>query len=575
MESSNKKNLIWFVISLLASFFIGLEAVENVFRYDFLIQDDARQHVVWLEQYLDPELFDGNLIASYFQSVLPDGYRYLYRLLAALGISPIGVSKVIPVFLYTAIAVFTYRLTTTFLRSPLAGFFSTSILTYTLLFTTVVSSATPRAFLNLFFLSFLYYWVHRSTVGTWISLVFLGLYYPQTMLVAAGTGILSLIRLDTWRVRVSANRDLIYRVLGVITITLAFAGYFLLLKPSDYGPIVTRAQAVTDAAYLKGGRSSFFSESFLGFWLFGGRSGLLPGGFSFFQPRLLLVCTALPVLWAFPQYFPLVKQIDRRVFILARLVAASIALYALAHLLLFKLHLPSRYTQHSIRVVMAILSGITLCVIFDALRIWLTRQRVHFARKIAPFVLSIAALLVLIYPVYLSQVKDNFPKTGYIVGHYPKIYQFFQAQPKDSLIASLEKEAANIPAFSLRSVLVAPEYGVAYHRGYYQQFRQRVKDLIEATFSENNQVLVRFVEKYEIDFFMVNENTFSAGFFVENNDWPQEYDVFIEPLKRRRGLEDRSALSATIETCTVVQSKGMLLLDAGCIVEDSSSSPQS
>ena len=92
---------------------------------------------------------------------------------------------------------------------------------------------------------------------------------------------------------------------------------------------------------------------------------------------------------------------------------------------------------------------------------------------------------------------------------------------------------------------------------------------MEATFSANKRVLVTFVEKYGIDFFMVKENTFSAGFFVENNDWPQEYDVFIEPLIRRRGLEDRSALSATIETCTVVQSKGMLVLDANCVVEDS------
>ncbi|MEM9978586.1 MAG: hypothetical protein AAF808_13250, partial [Cyanobacteria bacterium P01_D01_bin.2] len=380
MESSNKQYSIWLFVSVLASFFLGLEAVENVFRYDFLIQDDARKQVVWLEQYLDPTLFDGNLIANYFQSVLPDGYRYLYRLLAFLGISPIGASKLIPVFLYTAIAFFTYRLTTTFLRSPLAGFFSTSILTYTLMFTTVVSSATPRAFLNLFLLSFLYYWVHRSRVGTWVSLLFLGLYYPQTMLVAAGTGILSLVRLDTWRVRISANKTLIYLVFGVIAITLAFAGHFLFLKTSDYGPIVTRAQAVTDAAYLKGGRSSFFSGSFLGFWLFGGRSGILPGGFSFFQPRLLLICTVLPILWAFPKYFPLVKQLDRNIFILARLLIASVALYTLAHLFLFKLHLPSRYTQHSIRVVMAILSGITLAIILDALRVWLTRQRSLFAR---------------------------------------------------------------------------------------------------------------------------------------------------------------------------------------------------
>ena len=35
-------------------------------------------------------------------------------------------------------------------------------------------------------------------------------------------------------------------------------------------------------------------------------------------------------------------------------------MYALAHLLIFRLHLPSRYTQHSLRMVMSLAAGIVL-----------------------------------------------------------------------------------------------------------------------------------------------------------------------------------------------------------------------
>ncbi|NER79689.1 MAG: hypothetical protein F6K42_08915 [Leptolyngbya sp. SIO1D8] len=566
MKSSQKKSMIWLSATLLMSFLFSLKTISNVFKYEFIIQDDARQHVVWLEKYLDASLFQGDLISNYFQSVLPAGYTYLYKLLAYWGISPIEASKVIPVFLYTATAFFAYRLTTRFLRAPLAGFLSTSILTYTLLFNPDVSSATPRAFLNLFLLAFLYYLTKQSKVGVWTNLVFLGLYYPQTMLVAAGTGILSFIRLDIRKARVFVDRNLFYLVIGLVAITLVLSGYCLFLKDSTYTPIVTKVQAMADPAYLEGGRSGFFSNSFSDFWLFGGRSGVLPGGILFFRPNLLLGFIALPFLSLFPKSFPAIKQINKKVSVLARLLITSMLLYGLAHLLLFDLHLPSRYTQHSFRIVMAILSGMTLYILLDGIRLWLLGLRGNFVSASSRLVAPTFALLILLYPVYLTQVSDKFPKTGYVVGRYPKIYRFFQEQPKDILIASLSKEAANLPAFSLRSVLVAPEYGIAYHRGYYEPFRQRVKDLVEATFSEERSILLTFIEKYGIDFFMIEEETFVEGFFVENNVWPADYDAFIELIKHKQGLEDKSALAATVESCTALQSKDLLVLDANCVV---------
>lgn len=561
---------LWLSASLFMGLFMSLNAIDRVFKYDFLIQDDARQHVVWLERYLDSSLFHGDLIADYFQSVAPFGYSWMYQAIAFLGISPIWVSKLVPVPIYLLSIFFCYRLTLSFFRIPIVGFFSASILMYTLMFKSDISSGTPRAFLNIFLLGFLYYLGRHSKIGSWISLIFLGFYYPQAMLVASGTGVLSLVRFNGLKLKISDNKELIKLVLGVILITLVFSGYFLLFKDSEFGPVVTKIQAIQDAAYLDGGRSGFFSDNFFQFWLFGGRSGMLPGGFDFFQPRILFLGFLLPILCAFPKYFPAVKNIDKKVGILLKLLTASISLYVLAHLFLFKFHLPSRYTQHSIRIILAISSGITLYVLADAIREYLAQTQVNFLRLFSSFIYLFFVGLILIYPVYLKQAWGSFPNTGYVVGRYPELYRFFQEQPSDTLIASLSKEAANIPAFSLRSVFVAPEFGIAYHRGYYEQFYGRVKDLMEAMFSENRQSLIKFIEQYEIDFFLIEEDTFLAGSFAENNAWSSDYDDIVEPIKNKRGLESKSALASLTHTCTVLKTKDMLVLDAKCLIKQAS-----
>jgi len=53
-----------------------------------MVQDDARQHVFWMQRFLDPALFPRDLIADYFQSVAPAGYTAIYQMMAGVGINP-------------------------------------------------------------------------------------------------------------------------------------------------------------------------------------------------------------------------------------------------------------------------------------------------------------------------------------------------------------------------------------------------------------------------------------------------------------------------------------------------------
>ena len=83
-----------------------------------------------------------------------------------------------------------------------------------------------------------------------------------------------------------------------------------------------------------------------------------------------------------PRQLPLLKQISPNLKLLFQILLAGIVLFVIAHLLLFKLHLPSRYTNHSFRIVLAIETAIVLCVILDAIFHWINKQPSSQTRKI-------------------------------------------------------------------------------------------------------------------------------------------------------------------------------------------------
>ena len=93
---------------------------------------------------------------------------------------------------------------------------------------------------------------------------------------------------------------------------------------------------------------------------------------------------------------------------------------------------------------------------------------------------AIASGLLIALTIFYPVDEPGFTRTNYRPGRVPSLYEFFQQQPKNILIASLALEANNLPNFANRSVLVAPEYAIPFNVGYYQDFSQITSDLIRA-----------------------------------------------------------------------------------------------
>ena len=543
--------IFWFSLSLTFSAIYSLLGLREAFSAEYIVQDDARQHVFWMQRFLEPNLFPKDLIADYFQSVAPAGDTALYQAIAHLGIEPLLLSKLLPGLLGLVSTAYCFGVCIQLLPVPAAGFIATLLLTQSLWLKDDLVSATPRAFIYPIFLAFLYYLLRRSLLLSCVAIALMGLFYPQGLFIAA---IILILRLLHWRRKLpqlSLNRnDYLFCAVGLGVAVLVMLPF--VLKTSVFGPTITAAVARNLPEFLPGGRSAFFFDNPFDYWLFNYRSGFLP-----IRPVVLAVGLLLPILVRFPSYFPLTQQITRNVAILPQTAIASAVMFFAAHALLFKLHLPSRYSEHSLRIVLALAAGITFTVLWDTLR-QAYRQRVLVLTAVA-----LLGIALLFYPSF----DKNFPNTKYKVGNFPSLYHFFQAQPKDSLIASLSEEANNLPTFAKRSILVGREYAIPYHQGYYRQIQQRTLDLIQAQYSPNLAIVKSFIQQYGVDFWLLEQEAFTPEYLIRSR-WLRKFPVAKASITQ---LQESitPALSSFKQPCTVFEIKNLAVLQTACILETS------
>jgi hypothetical protein len=567
----------WLLFSLALSLIYIMLTIQPSFGYEYLVQDDARQHVFWMQQFRDPDLFPKDLIAQYFRSIVPAGYIALYEMAAQIGINPMGLSRWLPIGLGLATTGFCYGICVKILPIPVVGFVATFLLTQNLWTKDDLVSGTPRAFFYPLFTAFLFFLLQRPEKPFWKSLipclvVFLlqGLFYPQTLLLSCGVLVLNLIPWDKRQLPQRADWGFMAAGLGVAALVLLpFA-----LQTSEYGPVITAAEARSLPEFAEHGRVRYFVPP-LEYWLSWMRSGIFP---SLWVPPLLLSGFLLPFL----KRLPLLQQVRPNVKLLTDVIVASLVWFGLAHILLFRLQLPSRYTQHSFRVVFAVAAAIALAALFDGFSRWLnTAPSQRWKALGLTTVLAIALITISPTPT------KSYPYLVYVVGRTPALYQFFQHQPKDIMIASLAQEVNNVPTFAQRSILTGREYALPYHKGYYKELRQRTVDLIAAQYTPDLAKLQAFIRQYGIDFWVVEQESFKT-YYVKDDFWLRQYEPEVSGAIAQLESGQKSALAKLRKRCSVLQSDRSAVpglkvnlreagqvevLNAGCLLEANWHSP--
>lgn len=581
---SNRQLIFWFSFSLTCAAMFGLLGLRTAFSNPYVVQDDVRQHVFWMQRFLDPELFPNDLIADYFASVAQPGYKVVYQLGAAVGIDPMVFCKVLPMVLGLITTGYCFGVCLQLLPVPAAGFVSTLLLNQSLWFKDDLVSGTARAFMYPLFLGFLYYLLRRSLLPCLVALALQGLFYPSAMLISAGVLVVRLVRWEQGKLRWSSDRrDYFFCAIGLgVTLLILLP---LALESSPFGPATTAAEARTMPEFADEGRTRFFLNSPFEFWLYADRSGFLPYEWVrlplFYFPVVLL---SLGVLLLYelrhPSRFPLVTQLTHNISILSEIAIVSVGLYLAAHALLFKLYLPSRYMQYSVRIVTALAGAIAFIVLLETIFRW-AEQRTHPQHNRRPFwalILTALSGVALIFSLILFQFKGiPWPSMkSYFVGSVPEVYEFLLQQPKDTLIASLGPLVDDLPSFTKRSVLISREYALPYHKGYYTQFRQRAIDLINAQYSPDLQQVRRFIQQYGVDYWVVTRS-YLDSYLSQNpsqkqpppeleSQWLKQFPATAEARQKwEQGMIP--ALPSLAERCSVFKNKNLVVLQASCIAD--------
>ncbi|MEM1171146.1 MAG: hypothetical protein AAGJ08_19220 [Cyanobacteria bacterium P01_H01_bin.35] len=638
------QKIFWLILSLTFTTIYSLLALKEAFSGEYIVQDDARQHVFWMRRFLDPELFPNDLIADYFQSVAPWGYKTFYWLFSQVGIDPMFLNKLLPLGLSLVTAAYCFGICFEILPIPFAGFIASVLLSQNLWFQDDIASGTPRAFLYPLFLAVLYYLLRKSLLPFLVAIALLGLFYPQYVILTALILIFRFLDWEKGRFCLSKNReDYIFSGLGLGVSLLVIL--FYALNSSNYAPVITASQAKILPEFGEAGRSVFFLQNSWDFFIFGGRSGILPK--RLFLPHILIVGLFLPIVFQkqegrkkkeeektynlfqkqearskkeegetdkFPILFqkqeakikkqeegktynlpilfqkqegrkkkeeekiynldnginflrqlPLLKQITPKIKLLPQILLAGVALFVTAHLLLFQLHLPSRYTNHSFRIVLTIATAIVLCITLEGIFQWVSQQPSSKNRRIIGLIIIGFLGILLIGDMSLWK---NFPYPDYQKGKSPEIYEFFAQQPKDILIASLSEEADYIPTFSQRSVFFAWEYAIPYHLGYYSQIKQRATEFIFAQYHSDIQWMENFIDTYGIDFLILDRQAFMSKYALKNPWLRQWYYQMGNQIEMNLQNGNIPAIVGTIDKCSVLETKKLWVLEADCILNE-------
>jgi len=547
-------------LSLTFAAIYAILGLKQVFSGQYMVQDDARQHVFWMMRFVDPELFPNDFIANYFQSVAPAGYSTLYKLAATVGIHPLFFHKILPLFLGLISTYYCFGLCLEMLPVPMTGFIASLLLNQHMWMTDDLASTTPRAFIYPIFLAFLYYLSRSALLPCLGAIALIGLFYPPYALVAAGILVLRLLCWENGGLRLSGDRtNYLFCSTGLGVIFLVMLPYAL--DNSEFGPTYTAAEAKQMTEFAPNGRNAFFRPNPVDYWLTGRGSGMFPK--SLFTPVTHCVGLLFPLLLFLRSAFPLANQIQSKIWLLLQLFIASSAMFFAAHATIFKLYQPGRYTAYSLRFIVVFISAISLTLIIDAVGNWASKSATIFdVKNLAALIMTATiAIAVVLYPCLV----EKFPTVGYVEGKMPGLYNFFGQQPKDILIASIAAETDKLPTFSQRSVLVAKEYAVPYQKGYYSRYRQRVTDLIRAQYTPDRTVLQKFINQYGVDFWMLDRNALTLQ-YLEEYGWIDQFDTTTQAmLSLKQGKIP--ALASAMTSCAVFQNEIVVVLDASCIVK--------
>ncbi len=554
LPTLNAKNVGLVALGLTAAFLIG----QGVTLFNpYALNDDGRQQTYWMQQWLDPELYQNDLLTEYAKFYVPWGVKAV-NYIAAQVVNPLLFSKLLTLILFVVAGSFVFALALQ-LGDELTAYFAVCFFTLFGSFMMKISGGLSQSFVYPMLLAYLYFISRDRIAAAGVTIGLQGVFNPYLFVLCAATQILYLahtrqkeifsVVMWVWGVfrkpqqvianparsrrTVAASR---YRrkepvkaqpmapvpfMLCQIPILLGFFAVLLkhlFLYNPKIGSLVTAAQMAGLPEYGPHGRywlypvPSFFREIILEPWIFnaGFENTGLVASWLFVIALILMVALAIRNREAAPD-FDYYKGF--RVFLY--LAPASLVLYIAARMVLLKLFIPSRYLEYSINVFYCLVAAICLRIVVESCGL-----------KKHGRVIVAALLLIGGIRLYGLSVFDY--------SQYADLYKFLHTTPKSALTAGHPELMDNTLTFGRRKALVTYELSHTWIQPYWDEIRQRTFDLFKAYYSNNPEDVREFSRKYNIDYLVVRESDFYAPKLRKPKYFPP-FDDYIKDIAKPCG----------------------------------------
>jgi hypothetical protein len=350
-----------FVFGLLAALYSQYSALTN----EYVIHNDVRQWLYYVQQWANPELFQDDLLTELTKALQPWGMTLVYRA-ASLFVDPLYFSKLLPVILLPIAAWYFFRLVE--LRAGLfAGLLGGVIFIVVPAFLHGMVGGLSRSFGFPLLLAFLFYQSKEDYPKSALVLVLQALVHPMTSVVCVASYGLSFLHVRRPYVALPPLKSGCYAA-ACLAVGLILGLKYLSPPNPSLGSVTMRAAMVGKPEFYKGagirGRTKVLPVEPM--YQMAVKSTLDPligramvqryrrgvGPVSSFLKEshkiaLYLIFIAAP----FYLVWEARKKKIRIPWPIVHIVLASLVLYQLANLVFFKLYAPSRYLVFSMPVV--------------------------------------------------------------------------------------------------------------------------------------------------------------------------------------------------------------------------------
>jgi hypothetical protein len=531
----------------------------------YLVQDDARHFVVWFRRMLDPALFPDDIMADHFDTITPWIYRLVFWMLGNLGMDPLQAQMyVIAPLTGMLFALACYLFIHHFWPCPagasLASLFLVNVIGWP------IGLAHDFAFTGVLFL-LLAFLCRRLVTGPLIFAV-TGL-IPHAAVVGGATMAALIV---SKRPPFVSRDSRAWTVLVVAGVCCVAGGLLVVSAAAESGPTFTVSEARSIPFLTPGGFRAFWGPTFASTYLCNGRAGIVPLCYEYLPDGWIFAWTLVVVAvltagvfamrsglagrWMASRGLPAADPRLGEVWL--ALIAAGTFLYAVAHAVLFRIHMPQRYADYTITLVFAMIVAMALAALL-LLLLQAYQLDSQARRRLVRGLCALTAAGI----VWMSSnsLRDNTP---IVVTAAPNIEAFLRSSPKDTLVAGIVGEINSVPAFGSRSVLGSLELLVPYKRHYYEQMASRMTALGTALYAPDASAFAALTARYGIDYILVER--VAAEEPIALAEWAAYFPEIVPAVRFLESGGD-PFFRARLAECTRASDVRLVLADASCVVQ--------